>query len=108
MVAVAVGSTAIVAERGRGQRSTWHRVLSECDLMSLLWGVAVGLGMWFLGSWSLGALGAEGGAKHEGTTYLKAAAVGMPFWSMVFAGNASQQGAGDTRTPMVTGLLSMS
>jgi Na+-driven multidrug efflux pump len=27
------------------------------------------------------------------------------FWSMVFAGNASQQGAGDTRTPMMTGIV---
>ena len=106
MVAVAVGSTAIIARNvGAGNAHLASRTLQNAILMSLIWGVAVGLAMWFLGSWGLGALGAEPDAKHEGTTYLKAAAVGMPFWSMVFAGNASQQGAGDTRTPMMTGIV---
>jgi putative MATE family efflux protein len=106
MVAVGVGSTAIIARNvGAGNAHLASRTLQNAILMSLLWGVAVGLAMWFLGSWGLGALGAEPQAKHEGTTYLRAAAVGMPFWSMVFAGNASQQGAGDTRTPMMTGIV---
>ncbi len=106
MVAVGVGSTAIIARNvGAGNAHLASRTLQNAILMSLIWGVAVGLAMWFLGSWGLGALGAEPDAKHEGTTYLKAAAVGMPFWSMVFAGNASQQGAGDTRTPMMTGIV---
>ena len=65
----------------------------------------VALAMWFLGSGWLGLLGAEEEARHQGTVYLKAAAVGMPFWSLVYAGSASLQGAGDTRTPMVIGLM---
>lgn len=106
MVAVGVGSTAIIARNvGAGNAHLASRTLQNAILMSLLWGVFVGLAMWFLGGWGLGALGAETEAKHEGTTYLRAAAVGMPFWSMVFAGNASQQGAGDTRTPMMTGIV---
>jgi len=106
MIAIAVGSTAIIARNvGAGNAHLASRTLQNAILMALAWGVLVGLAMWFLGSWSLGALGAEAGAKHEGTTYLKAAAIGMPFWSMVFAGNASQQGAGDTTTPMITGLV---
>jgi putative MATE family efflux protein len=106
MIAVGVGSTAIIARNvGAGNAHLASRTLQNAILMALIWGVFVGLVMWFLGSWGLGALGAEEGARHEGTTYLKAAAVGMPFWSMVFAGNASQQGAGDTRTPMITGVI---
>jgi putative MATE family efflux protein len=50
-------------------------------------------------------MGAESAAQHEGANYLKAAAIGMPLWSMIYAGNASQQGAGDTRTPMVIGVI---
>jgi len=61
--------------------------------------------MWLLGGWGLGMLGAEAGARHQGTVFLKAAAVGMPFWSLIYAGSASLQGAGDTRTPMVIGIL---
>ncbi len=48
---------------------------------------------------------AEPEARHQGTVYLKAAAVGMPFWSLTYAGSASLQGAGDTRTPMAIGVL---
>src|SRR3972149_8393097 len=95
MVAVGVGSTAIIARNvGAGNAHLASRTLQNAILMSLIWGVAVGLAMWFLGSWGLGALGAEPDAKHEGPNYLKAAAIGMPFWSMVFAGKAPQPGAG--------------
>ena len=73
--------------------------------MALAWGLLVALGMWFIGSWSLGVLGAEEEAQHQGTVYLKAAAVGMPFWSLIYAGGACLQGAGDTRTPMVIGVI---
>jgi putative MATE family efflux protein len=106
MVAVAVGSTAIIARNvGAGDVQHASKTLHNAILMATAWGALIGVLMWFLGGWGLGMLGAEEGAKHQGTVYLKAAAVGMPFWAMVFAGNASQQGAGDTRTPMITGLV---
>jgi putative MATE family efflux protein len=106
MVAVAVGSTAIIARNvGAGDARHASTTLHNAIIMATLWGIGIGILMWLLGGWGLGMLGAEEGAKHQGTVYLKAAAVGMPFWALVFAGNASQQGAGDTRTPMVTGLV---
>lgn len=105
MVAVGVGATAVIARAvGSGDTSNASATLRSAIFMSLLWGCAVGLAMWFIGSWALGTLGAEPEARHEGTTFLKAAAVGMPFLSLVFVGNAAQQGAGDTRTPMFVGL----
>ena len=45
--------------------------------MAVAWGMLVGLVMWFLGSSWLKVLGAEPEARHQGTVYLKAAAVGM-------------------------------
>ncbi len=106
MVAVAVGSTAIIARNvGGGDIQHASKTLRNALLMALVWGLAIGVLMWLLGNWGLGMLGAQAGAKHQGTVYLKAAAVGMPFWSLVYAGNASQQGAGDTRTPMITGVV---
>jgi putative MATE family efflux protein len=106
MVAIGVGSTAIIARNvGAGDSRHASQTLNNAIIMALAWGVAVGVAMWFLGSWALGMLGAEPAAQSEGTTYLKATAIGMPFWSILFACNASQQGAGDTRTPMVVGII---
>jgi len=106
MVAVGIGATAIIARNvGAGKPELASTTLRNAILMALAWGLFVGAGMWFLGSWGLGMLGAEEGARHEGTVYLKAAAVGMPLWSLTYVGSASLQGAGDTRTPMVIGLL---
>jgi len=106
MIAIAVGSTAIIARNvGAGKAHLGSKTLHNALILALLWGSFVGLLMWFIGGWSLGVLGAEAGAQHEGTVYLKAASVGMPFFALIYAGNASQQGAGDTRTPMITGIL---
>ncbi|MDO8612672.1 MAG: MATE family efflux transporter [Dehalococcoidia bacterium] len=106
MVAVAIGSTAVIARNvGAGQPELASRTLRNAFLMALIWGLAIGIAIWFFGEWGLGMLGAEEGAKHQGTVYLKAAAVGMPLWSLVYAGSASLQGAGDTRTPMAIGVV---
>ena len=106
MVAVAVGSTAIIARNvGANRPEAASSTLRNAILMAFAWGVMIGLVMWFLGSSWLGLLGAEEGAQHQGTVYLKGAAIGMPFWSVMYAGSASLQGAGDTRTPMMIGLV---
>src|SRR3990170_2946270 len=86
MVAVAVGSTAIIARNvGANRPEAASSTLRNAILMAFAWGVMIGLVMWFLGSSWLGLLGAEEGAQHQGTVYLK--------------------GAGDTRTPMMIGLV---
>src|SRR3990167_1838146 len=60
MVAVAVGSTAIIARNvGAGQPETASRTLRNAIIMAVLWGALMGLGMWLLGSWGLGMMGAE-------------------------------------------------
>src|SRR5439155_4722816 len=95
MIAIAVGSTAIIARNvGAGNAHLGSKTLHNALILAFLWGSFVGLLMWFIGGWSLGVLGAEAGAKHEGTVYLKAASVGMPFFALIYAGNASQQGSG--------------
>jgi putative MATE family efflux protein len=106
MIAVGVGSTAIIARNvGAGRPELASGSLRNAILMALGWGLLVGAGMWFLGSWALGVLGAEQEAQAQGTEYLQAAAIGMPMWSILYVGSASLQGAGDTRTPMMVGLL---
>lgn len=106
LVAVGVGATAVIARAvGAGRAGDAGKTLNTALALALVWGILIGLGMWFLGSWSLGMMGAEPGAKHDGAVYLEGLAVGMPFWSVMFAGSAALQGAGDTRTPMVVGVI---
>lgn len=106
LIAVGVGATAVISRAvGAGRPGEAGKTLNTALALALVWGVLIGLGMWFLGSWSLGMLGAEPGAKHDGAVYLEGLAVGMPFWSLMFAGSSALQGAGDTRTPMLVGVV---
>jgi len=106
MTAVGVGATAVIARAVGARRSgDATKTLQTAAILALIWGAAIGVGMWFLGGWSLGMLSAEAGAKAEGADYLRASAIGMPFWSLMFAGQAALQGAGDTRLPMVVSVV---
>jgi len=106
LVAVGVGATAIVARTvGAGESHRASKVLQTAFVLALIWGILMALMMWFLGEAWLGIMGAEPAAKGAGTDYLRAIAFGMPFMSLMFAGNAAQQGAGDTRSPMVVGIV---
>src|SRR3989304_1274108 len=86
---VQLGGTALVGRMGAGQPELASRTLRNALLLAMVWGLVMGISMWLFGHWGLGMLGAEEGAKHQGTVYLKAAAVGMPLWSLVYAGSAS-------------------
>lgn len=106
IIAVGIGSTAIIARAvGAGEMHRASRVLQTAFAMALAWGVLMALAMFFLGGPVLGFLGAEQAARDDGATFLRYMAIGMPFVSLMYAGNAAQQGAGDTRTPMVVGLI---
>lgn len=106
LVAVGVGATAIVARSiGAGERQRASSVVQTAFVLALAWGILMALMMWFLGEAWLGIMGAEPEAQAAGTEFLKALAIGMPFLSLMYAGNAAQQGAGDTRSPMVIGII---
>lgn len=106
MIAIGVGATAVISRAvGAGRPDEARKTLRTAVLLGLVWGIFVALGMWFLGSWSLGMMGAEPQAKHDGAVYLQAMAVGIPFFSLLFAASSALQGAGDTRMPMAIGLV---
>lgn len=106
IVATGVGATAIIARTvGAGEEHKASRVLQTAFALALAWGTMMGVLMWLLGGWWLGVLGAETEAQARGTEWLKAAAFGMPFLALLYAANSAQQGAGDTRTPMVIGVV---
>jgi len=106
MIAVGVGATAVVARIvGSGESRDASKVMQTILVLAVAWGLLMMVLMLLFGGWMLGVLGAEPAAQAEGTDYLQGLAVGLPFFSFVFAGNAAQQGAGDTRSPMVVGLM---
>ncbi len=106
MIAIGVGATAVIARLvGSGESRDASKVMQTILMLSVAWGLLMMVLMLVFGGWMLGVLGAEPEAQSEGTDYLRGLAFGLPFFSFVFAGNAAQQGAGDTRSPMVVGLV---
>ena len=106
MMAIGIGATAVVARIvGGGESRDASKVMQTVLMLAVAWGLLMMVLMLLFGGWMLGVLGAEPAAQSEGTDYLIGLAFGLPFFSFVFAGNAAQQGAGDTRSPMVVGLV---
>lgn len=106
MGAVGAGTIAVVARAvGARQMERADATVRTSLTLAALWGLSLAVGLWLLGDWSLGMLGAEPEARRLGADYLRASAIGMVFWSLLFAVNSSLQAAGDTRTPMFISVL---
>ena len=104
--AVGVGAVAIVARNvGSGERERASVTAAMALMMGLAWGVLLALVMALAADPLLRVMGAEPAARSEGVTWMRAASIGFPLTAMVYAGNASLTGAGDTRTPMVIMLI---
>jgi putative MATE family efflux protein len=102
MFAVGVGAIAVVARNvGAGQRERASTTAAVAMMMGLSWGALAALVMALTADPLLRVMGAEPAARSEGVTWMRAASIGFPLTSMLYAGNASLQGAGDTRTPMI-------
>jgi putative MATE family efflux protein len=100
--AVGVGAIAVVARNlGAGQRERASITAAMALMMGLTWGVLLALLMALAADPVLRVMGAEPAARSEGVTWMRAASIGFPLTAMLYAGNASLQGAGDTRTPMI-------
>jgi MATE family multidrug resistance protein len=104
--AVGVGAVAVVARNvGAGQRERASTTAAVAMMLGLIWGVLLSLVMALAADPLLRVMGAEPAARSEGVTWMRAASIGFPLTAMLYAGNASLQGAGDTRTPMIIMLL---
>ncbi len=100
--AIAAGTTAVLArDIGSGQPERASATLRNGLLLSLLWGILGTVFVFFAADWSMNAMGATGDVLTLGASWLRWAAPGILFGSLLFVANSGQQGAGDTRTPMV-------
>lgn len=102
MFAIGIGATAVVARNvGAGNPQRAELTMRSAQLMALAWGLVLAVLFFVLADPLLRVMGAQPAARAAGMDYMQAAAVGLPFFSVLFASNACLQGAGDTRTPMV-------
>ncbi len=102
MMAVGIGATAVVARNvGAGNPQRAEVTLRSAQMLALIWGLAMAAVYFVAAAPMLRIMGAEPAALDQGVDYMQAAALGIPFYSVLFASNACLQGAGDTRTPML-------
>ncbi len=102
MMAVGIGATAVVARNvGAGNPGRAEVTLRSAQMLALIWGLAMAAVYFVAAAPMLRIMGAEPAALNQGVDYMQAAALGIPFYSVLFASNACLQGAGDTRTPML-------
>ena len=102
MVAVGIGTTAVVARNVGADRPERAEItLRSAQMLALIWGIAMAVVFFVAAAPMLQIMGAEPAARDQGVLYMQAAALGIPFYSVLFASTACLQGAGDTRTPML-------
>jgi len=100
--AMGTGALAVVARNiGAGQRERASVTAAMGLMMVLAWGVLLALVMALAAEPLLRVMGAEPAARDAGVTWMRAASIGFPLTAILYVGNASLQGAGDTRTPMI-------
>src|SRR3954467_12513804 len=96
------GTTAQVARmHGAGQEEQAGRIAAQALWLSLAIGVALLAVLALLAPLLIDAMGGEGRTGDLGTTYLRIAALGMPFALIALAGQGYLRGAADLKTPLV-------
>jgi MATE family multidrug resistance protein len=104
--AIATGSTALIARFiGAREPDRANEVLRQSILLGALIGIiATALGLSLAGQ-AVALLGAEADVIGLGSSYLRVVSSIFLFSTLMFIGNASLRGAGDTRTPLLVMLV---
>jgi len=104
--AIATGATALIARFiGAKDPEQADEVLRQAMLLGVLVGTAATVLGLTLTEPAIRLLGAQGEVIALGTAYLRTVAGIFLFSTLMFIGNASLRGAGDTRTPLLVMLV---
>ncbi|HFD39231.1 MAG TPA: MATE family efflux transporter [Anaerolineae bacterium] len=104
--AIATGATALIARFiGARDPEQADEVLRQAMLLGVLVGIAATVLGLTLTEPAIRLLGAQGEVIALGTAYLRIVAGIFFFSTLMFIGNASLRGAGDTRTPLLVMLV---
>jgi putative MATE family efflux protein len=96
------GTTAQVARaHGAGFEEAAHRLGAQALWLSLAVGCAVAVAVAAFAEPVARAMGVEGTTAEYATTYMRIAAVGLPFAFLTFGAQGWMRGVADLRTPLV-------
>jgi putative MATE family efflux protein len=99
---LAYGTTSQVTRAaGAGARETADRLGAQAFWLSFAIGCAVTVVLEVFAEQAVGLMGGEGKAGDYAVTYLRIAALGLPFSIMVLGGQGYFRGISDLRTPLV-------
>lgn len=106
IAAVGVGATALVAQAwGAGDKARAGRVMQQSVIFGTMLSVIFGLTGTPLTTWLYRMLGADAATAAQGEVFLRWMLLAMPLMAPGFFLAAALRGAGDTRTPMLVGLV---
>jgi putative MATE family efflux protein len=107
MVAIGVGTTAVVAREVGGRRQEEANIVSGQGLLIAGFiGAASSLVAYLFAPNILSWFGGEASVQTQGVAWLTAAAPSFFFIGIMVVGNAAMRGAGDTRTPLMIMIVS--
>ena len=99
-MAVGVGGTAIIARAvGAQHKRLANTALGQSLLLGVVWGTVVGVAIYFVAPFIGGMMDLQGESLAMCVAYLQIVSLTSPFAAVLFVGNASLRGAGDTYTP---------
>jgi len=93
-------TTSVARRTAQGDSGAAGRAVGAAYLVAVGWGVVTTAVIAVAAPWVAQVLGAHGDVQAGATGYLRAAAVGLPFLYLSFAGNGHLVGLEDTRTPL--------
>jgi Na+-driven multidrug efflux pump len=100
--AVASGTTTLVARSlGAGDLETAKGTVRQSMLTGVMGGLVTTVVAELLAEPALVLMGAEPDVVQDGALFLRIAALALPLSTVMFVGNASLRGAGDTRTALL-------
>lgn len=105
-IGLSVSVTAVVARSyGGGNREEASLALGQTLTLAVAVSVVVAALTIFLAPRIFGLFGMEPDVEALSVSYLRILSVGMVFFAVVAVASAALRGAGDTRTPMIVGLI---
>jgi putative MATE family efflux protein len=100
MTGLGIGAQALIARAmGAGDRQQSHRALGNAVVLSMVWGVVVGLVLWFAAPPLAVICRLTGETAHLLVAYVQIIAYAMPFAGLMLVGSMCLHGAGETTLP---------
>jgi putative MATE family efflux protein len=107
LVAVGVGTTAVVAREVGAKRQEEANIVSGQGLLIVfIIGAVLSFISFAFAPSIIGIFGGEASVQAQGVAWLRAASPAFLFVGIMVVGNAALRGAGDTRTPLMIMLVS--